>query len=134
MTPKTAEKSHLKNTNHCTRIHKKKACTHQRSASTVSRAPCSGTKCPESLRGCPLFVPENQCLGSWHKMVLCSHFEYPICDCVHSFLYFALSDAIFKHHEVNSEYKAMAARELTKTMCTQGPSAHYCSRILSVGT
>ena len=23
--------------------------------------------------------------GYWHKMVSCSHFEYPICDCVHSY-------------------------------------------------
>ena len=23
--------------------------------------------------------------GCWHKMVLCSHFEYPIYDCVHSY-------------------------------------------------
>ena len=38
-----------------------------------------------------------------------------------------------------SEYRqsgtsAMAAPQRTKTVYTQGPGAHYCARILSVGT
>ena len=39
-------------------------------------------------------------------------------------LYFVLSDAILKH-ELRVIIKQWTAPELTKTMCTQGPSAHF---------
>ena len=58
------------------------------------------------------------------KMALCSHFEYPICDCVHSYsMHFAPSDAILKH-EPSSENKAVDCPELTKIVFSQGPGAH----------
>ena len=40
--------------------------------------------------------------GYRHKMVLCSHLEYSICDCV-LLLHFALSDAILKHELSSGE-------------------------------
>ena len=36
------------------------------------------------LWGCPLFCAWKPVSGYRYKMVLCSHHEYPICNCVHS--------------------------------------------------
>ena len=65
-----------------------------------------------------------------HKMVLCSHFEFPICDLQRSLSYFAVADAFLKP-ELDSEKKAVDFPELTKIVCTHGPGAHFCARILA---
>ena len=74
--------------------------------------------------------------GYRHKMVLCSHFEYQICDCVITLsksyvtVYIVTSfrlDAILKH-ELSTKNKAVDCPDLTKIVCTQGPSAHFCAR------
>ena len=49
--------------------------------------------------------------GYWHKMVLCSHIEYPICDCVHSYSISPRQTSILKH-ELGSENKAVDCLEL----------------------
>ena len=48
--------------------------------------------------------------GYWHKMVLCSHIEYPICDCVHSYSISPRQTSILKH-ELGSENKAVDCLE-----------------------
>ena len=52
-----------------------------------------------------------------HIMVLCSHFENPICDCVHSY-------SISKH-ELSSENKAVDCPQLTKIVCMLRLGAHF---------
>ena len=41
-------------------------------------------KINQLLRACPLFCAREPVSGYRYKMVLCSHPEYPICNCVHS--------------------------------------------------
>ena len=43
-------------------------------------------------------------------------------------LQFALSDSILKH-ELSNEYKALNCPRSKKTVCTQGPHAHFCARV-----
>ena len=64
--------------------------------------------------------------GYQHKMVLCSHFEYPICDCIYSYSISPCQTSILKH-ELGSENKAVDCLELTKIVCRQGPSAYFCA-------
>ena len=64
--------------------------------------------------------------GYRHKVVLCSHLKYLICDCI-QLLLFALSDSILKH-ELSSDNKAVYCLELTKIVSRQGPSAYFCAR------
>ena len=60
--------------------------------------------------------------GYQHKMVLCSHFEYPIYDGIHGYSISPCQTSIF-----GSENKAVDCLELTKIVCRQGPSVYFCA-------
>ena len=73
---------------------------------------------------CPSF-------GHRHKMVLCSQFEYPICNCVHNYSTFASSDVILKH-ELNSDNKAMDCPGTNQNGVHTGtPVPDFCTRVLT---
>ena len=76
------------------------------------------------IRDCPHLV-----LGYRHKMVLCSHFGYLIYDCVHSYSILPCQMPLWNNYELSSKNKAVDCTELTKIVCTQVPSAHFCARV-----
>ena len=82
-----------------------------------------------TLRSCPHLVLGNQCLGTGTKCCCvhtlssryvksCVH-RYPISPCQTSFWNMSLA----------TNTKKWNAEELTKTMCTQGLSAHFLARV-----
>ena len=72
---------------------------------------------------CPHLVPGNQCLDTGKN-----GFEYPICNCVHSYS-ISLWQTPFSNMSLAASTKSWIASEITKTMCTQGPGAHFCARV-----
>ena len=72
---------------------------------------------------CPHLVPGNQCLDTGKN-----GFEYPICNCVHSYS-ISLWQTPFSNMSLAASSKIWIASEITKTMCTQGPGAHFCARV-----
>ena len=76
------------------------------------------------IRDCPHLV-----LGYRHKRVLCSHFGYLIYDCVHSYSILPCQMPLWNNYELSSKNKAVDCTKLTKIVCTQGPSAHFCALV-----
>ena len=72
---------------------------------------------------CPHLVPGNQYLDTGKN-----GFEYPICNCVHSYS-ISLWQTPFSNMSLAASTKSWIASEITKTMCTQGPGAHFCARV-----
>ena len=69
--------------------------------------------------------------GQRHKMVLCSQFEYPICNCVHNYSTFAMSDVILKR-ELNSDNKAMDCPGTNQNGVHTGTRVpDFCTRVLT---
>ena len=64
----------------------------------------------------------------WQRNIiaLCSHLEYPICDCVHSYSISAYQTS-FWNLSLAVSTKQWAAPELT--VCTQGRGVLFCARV-----
>ena len=55
--------------------------------------------------------------------------KYPICNCVHSYSISPCQTPFFKSMSFATISKPWMATELTKTMCTQVPGAHFRARV-----
>ena len=82
------------------------------------------TFCFISQRGCPNLVPGREPLHGYR--------EYPICNCVHSYSISPCQPPFFKNMNFGMITKRWMATELTKTVCTQGPGAHFRARVQSL--
>ena len=74
-----------------------------------------------SQRGCPNLVPGREPLHGYR--------EYPICNCVHSYSISPCQTPFFKSMRFATISKPWMATELTKTVCTQEPAAHFHARV-----
>ena len=61
-----------------------------------------------------------------HKMVLWSSLECSIIDCVHSY-FISLCQTPFWNMSLAASTKPGTAPDLSKTVCAQGPGAHFCA-------
>ena len=77
-----------------------------------------------SQRGCQNLVPGRKPLHGYS--------EYPICDCVHSYSISPCQTPFLKNMSFGMITKQWMATELTKTVCTQGPGAHFRARVQSL--
>ena len=80
------------------------------------------------IRGCPDLVLGNQFLGNSTKWCCVHTLSTQYMTVYIVVLHFALSDATLKY-ELSSKNKAVDCTKLTKIVCTQGPSAHFCARV-----
>ena len=74
-----------------------------------------------SQRGSPNLVPGREPLHGYR--------EYPICNCVHSYSISPCQPPFFKNMNFGMITKRWMATEVTKTVCTQGPGAHFRARV-----
>ena len=63
------------------------------------------------------------------NMVFHSRRKCPICNCVHSYSISPSQTSFFKSMSFATISKPRMATELTKTMCTQVPGAHFRARV-----
>ena len=62
-------------------------------------------------------------------MVFRSRRKYPVCNCVHSYSISLCQNPFFKSMRFATISKPWMGTELTKTVCTQGPGAHFHARV-----
>ena len=69
------------------------------------------------------------CMGTGPKWCSVHAVKYPICNCVHSYSISPCQTPFFKSMSFAMITKPWMATELTKTMCTQVPGAHFRARV-----